>query len=69
MKAFIERAKDGGFGVYCNEIETFGYGLTEQEAKEDFIENVKDLAEYEKEINGATPQWKDEDVAFAVAEQ
>jgi predicted RNase H-like HicB family nuclease len=51
--AVIERASDGGYGIYCpdlNGLALFGYGLTEQEAKEDLLFNLEGiLAHYVEE--------------------
>lgn len=44
IKAVIEQASDGGYGIYCPELEgisLFGYGLTESEAKEDLQDNLE----------------------------
>jgi len=58
MKAIIERGTDGGFSVYTEEVNgAFGYGLTEQEAKDDFMEILEEQAEYYKEKTGEFPKW------------
>ena len=44
VKAIIERSSDGGYGIYCPQLDgisLFGYGLTEEEAKEDLKENLE----------------------------
>jgi predicted RNase H-like HicB family nuclease len=44
--AIIEKASDGGYGIYVPNIEfLFGYGLTEQEAKQDLIEILEERIE------------------------
>lgn len=53
--AVIERSSDGGYGIYCPDligISLFGYGITENEAKENLKENLEMLLEhYEEEAN------------------
>lgn len=53
IKAVIEKASDGGYGIYCPDLEgisLFGYGLTEKEAKNDLAENLEAfLKHYEEE--------------------
>ena len=41
----IEKASDGGYGIYAleNVIPVTGYGLTEEEAKKDFLEQKRYL--------------------------
>ena len=40
--AIIEKAEDGGYGVYTKSVQgAYGYGLTEQEAKNDFVDVLK----------------------------
>ena len=57
IKAIIEKASDGGYGIYCpdlEEISLYGYGLTETEAKENLPENLEmfiDESENENIIN------------------
>jgi predicted RNase H-like HicB family nuclease len=48
--AIIEKANDGGYGIYVPDIEfLFGYGLTEQEAKQDLIEILEEkIADYQE---------------------
>ncbi|MDR1913525.1 MAG: hypothetical protein LBQ68_03455 [Clostridiales bacterium] len=56
--AIIEKASDGGYGIYTNDIDGgFGSGLTEQEAREDFLEVVEEQAEHTKEESGQYPDW------------
>ena len=57
--AVIEKASDGGCGIYCPDItgiSIFGYGLTEQEAKENLHENVDVALEYYEEENKPVPE-------------
>jgi predicted RNase H-like HicB family nuclease len=58
IKAIIEKANDGGYAVYAPYIAGgWGSGLTEDEAKEDFLQVIEEVAEYYKEKNGEFPQW------------
>lgn len=48
--AIIEKAEDGGYGVYTKSVQgAYGYGLTEQEAKNDFVDVLNEQAEFYKE--------------------
>ena len=54
----IEKAEDGGYVVYSKEISgVIGYGLTENEAKEDAKEILEEQAEFYREKHGAFPEW------------
>ena len=45
--AIIEKAEDGGYGVYTKSVQgAYGYGLTEQEAKNDFVDVLNEQAEF-----------------------
>jgi len=55
----IEKASDGGYGIYCPDLEgvaLYGYGLTEQEAKENIQENLEAIFEYYEEENKPLPE-------------
>jgi predicted RNase H-like HicB family nuclease len=44
--AVIEKANDGGYGIYVPDVEfLFGYGLTEQEAKQDLMDPLEEKME------------------------
>ena len=60
----IEKASDGGYGIYAleNVIPVTGYGLTEEEAKKDFVEQIKEQADYYKEKKGFYPEWYEENL-------
>ena len=61
IKAIIENGEDGLFSVYTESIPgAYGAGLTEQEAKEDFIEQLDEQAEFCFESTGAYPDWHKE---------
>ena len=58
ITAIIERAEDGGYAVRSEDIKgAYGYGLTEQEAKDDFMEVLAEQAGYYKERHGVYPGW------------
>ena len=57
--AIIEKASDGGYGIYCPDLEgvaLYGYGLTESEAKENLQENLEAILEYYEEENKPIPE-------------
>ena len=58
--AIIEKASDGGYGIYCPELKEvsalFGHGLTEQEAKENLHENLEAAIEHFEEEGVEIPQ-------------
>ncbi|MDR0938031.1 MAG: type II toxin-antitoxin system HicB family antitoxin [Mediterranea sp.] len=59
VNAIIERASDGGYGVYCPDIEgtaLCGYGRTEEEAKSDLLEVLEMNIERFQEINEPLPE-------------
>ena len=56
--AVIEKASDGGYGINCpdlNGVALFGYGLTEEEAKENLFENLESILEYYEEEEKPIP--------------
>ena len=55
----LEKASDGGYGIYALEdvIPVTGYGITEEEAKKDFVEQIKEQADYYKNKKGVYPEW------------
>lgn len=58
IKAIIEKAQDGGYGIYSEDIDgLWAHGLTENEAKENFLDIFKDQAEYYKTRKGTYPKW------------
>lgn len=58
IKAIIEKGTDGLFSVYTDDVQgVFASGLTEQEAKEEFMEILEEQAEYYMEKHGETPEW------------
>lgn len=59
----IEKSEDGGFSIYTEGINgIFGYGLTEEEAREDFVSVIHEQAEYYKEKKGLYPEWYSNDI-------
>jgi predicted RNase H-like HicB family nuclease len=62
MTAIIEKAKDGGYGIYCPDltgVALYGYGLNEEEAKENLQENLESILEYYEEENKPVPDVLD----------
>ena len=58
IKAIIEKGEDGLFSVYTEGIPgAYGGGLTEQEAKDDFTEQLEEQAEFHFERTGLYPEW------------
>ena len=58
IKAIIEKANDGGISIYSEDVNgAYGFGLTEQEAKDDFLSVLEEQAEYYKEKHGEFPVW------------
>jgi len=57
--AIIEKAPDGGYGIYCPDlpgIALYGYGLTEKEAKENLKENLSVILEHYEEESIPIPE-------------
>lgn len=58
IKAIIEKGEDGLFSIYTEDVQgAYGSGLTEQEAKDDFMEQLEEQAEFCFERTGAYPEW------------
>lgn len=56
--AIIEKASDGGYGIYCPEMSDemlFGHGLSEQEAKDSLHECLESIVEHYEENNIPVP--------------
>jgi predicted RNase H-like HicB family nuclease len=67
ITAVIEKAKDGGYGIYCPQLKgvaLYGYGLTEQEAKENLLENLSAIREHCEEENEPIPEGLMRKVSF-----
>ncbi|MDR1524743.1 MAG: type II toxin-antitoxin system HicB family antitoxin [Tannerella sp.] len=70
MKAvttIIEKASDGGYGIYCPELSgvpLYGYGLTEEEAKENLRDNLEAIKEHYDEENLPLPEVIREEIRF-----
>ena len=57
--AVIEKASDGGYGIYCPDLKgiaLYGYGLTEREAKENLQDNLEMILEHYEEENLHLPE-------------
>lgn len=58
IKAIIEKANEGGISIYSEDVKgAYGFGITEREAKDDFISVLEEQAEYYKERHGELPAW------------
>ena len=58
ITAIIEKASDGGYGIYaCSGYPIFGSGLTEQEARQSFEQCLTEQAEFMKQSQGRYPDW------------
>lgn len=57
FKSSISPFKALDFPVAQSATGAYGFGLTEQEAKEDFLSVLEDQAEYYKEKHGEYPSW------------
>jgi predicted RNase H-like HicB family nuclease len=58
ITAIIEKAQDGGYGIYARNVDgAYGSGLTEEEARENFLDVLEEQAEYYKEKKGVWPEW------------
>lgn len=65
ITAIIERGDDGGFSIYAEDIKgLIGTGMTEDEARQDFIEVREEQAEFYKEKHGELPEWSNLDIDF-----
>ena len=57
ITATIEKASDGGYGIYTDIPGLIGSGLTEEEAKNDFREVLEEQAAYHYERTSEYPDW------------
>lgn len=59
IEAIIEKASDGGYGIYTSsdELPIWGYGLTEAEARQDFLAVLEEQAVYVQQKTGQYPDW------------
>jgi len=65
ITAIIERGTDGGFSIFTDDVSGLvGTGMTEAEARQDFLEVREEQAEYQAERFGAKPEWHDAEVEF-----
>ena len=60
ITATIEKASDGGYGIYTDIPGLIGSGLTEEEAKADFCGVLKEQAVYYYERTTTYPDWYEE---------
>lgn len=65
ITAIIERGDDGGFSIYAEGIKGLvGTGMTEDEARQDFIAVREEQAEFYEEKHGKVPEWANLDIDF-----
>ena len=65
ITAIIERGDDGGFSIYTEDIKgLIGTGMTEDEARQDFIAVREEQAEFYEEKHGMVPEWAALDIDF-----
>ena len=67
LDAVIERSSDGGYGVYCPDLEgisLYGYGLSEDEAKKNLRENLESIIEYYEEDKIPMPEMIKGEILF-----
>lgn len=63
--AIIERGDDGGFAIYSDDVKGLvGTGITEDEAKQNFIDVRNEQSEYYAEKHGVLPEWTNLDIEF-----
>ena len=61
--AIIEKGDSEGYDIFASGDEPlFASGLTEQEARQTFLELIPEQAEYIKERTGQYPEWYSEDL-------
>ena len=59
VTAVIEKSFDGGYGIYIPEIKgvaLYGYGVTEDEARANLMENLESILEFYEEENQSVPE-------------
>lgn len=63
LVAIIEKGESEGYSIFAEGDEPlFASGLTEQEAREEFMALLPEQAEYARERTGSYPQWYSEDM-------
>ena len=64
ITAIIEKANDGGYGIYAEDsrIPLCSNGMSEQEAKDEFEALVHEQAEFMRNRQGCYPEWYSENV-------
>lgn len=65
MIAIIEKSEDGGYGIYVPNVNgLFGFGLTEDEAKENLYEALESQIEHYEETEKELPELLKGDIEF-----
>lgn len=63
--AIVEKGRDGGYSVFAKEIPgAYGYGLTEEEAKQDFVENVSEQLEHIRDKTGQSFHYDVQNIEY-----
>lgn len=63
--AIIEKSEDGGYGIYVPDLKgLFGYGETEEEAKESLGDALESQLEYYEETGNEIPEALKGDIEF-----
>ncbi len=65
IQAVIERADDGGFTAYSDSVPgVYANGLSEEEVRTEFLDMMKEQADFVAERTGERPSWADAEVQF-----
>ena len=65
IQAVIERAEDGGFAAYSDSVPgVYANGQTEDEVRAEFLDMMKEQADFIAERTGERPSWADAEVQF-----
>lgn len=57
IKVIIEKSKEGGYGIYAPDLPLWGYGLSEEEAKESLNDALESALEEYEERGEGLPDW------------
>lgn len=65
IDVIIEVASDGGYSAFSDDVPmVYANGLTETEAKREFLEMMEEQAGYATDSRGERPWWADAQVRF-----
>lgn len=63
--AIIEKGSDGEYSIFAKDLQgVYGYGLTEEEAKKDFLEVLSEQEEYIKQRTGKKCKFDTKNVEY-----